>query len=517
MPNSQSIHQTLPNFSATKNSTSAPELKTNNNNFNQVLKNEVVNKTKKVNIESPKNISIQNTKSLATPNGTSKTVIDEEKTETQDTSKHDISEQEEQLPNNLSDPGSLLAFVNTVSTLAQSSKEDSTGNESNLTLSVVEQANNSAPPSPPINDNNNKIDTEKLVKTEQFDLKSDASNKTNDTSQKISFDQQIGLLSTQKNPELKELPANTASLTSKADVPSRIDTRNMPTAAHQVAVKEIINSAPALIVKEFKDQLGLEQSPPLNTTPGKIGVAANTEMMDTKNPVVLQQSIEITQNSQELPITTMSVGEKFAKDLNAQLTQEKQDILRPMKSEPQNELSLSANRTDLLTASSAVPAPPTVMGNTTIIEHISPRVGSKGWDQAIGQKIVWMVAGGEQSAQLTLNPPDLGPVQVVLSINDNFIDASFVSSHLDVREAIEAAAPKLREMMDNAGISLSGFSVSAESTQSGNPFNSEKFQHNGSSGLRSAGTTSDTETDSPKLSTSTQNSNREQGLVDTFA
>jgi flagellar hook-length control protein FliK len=534
MPNSQSIPQTLPNFAATKNSTStsAPELKTNNN-FNQVLKNEFTNKIKKTNVEQSQNTIAQNPKSSITQNVASKSVSDEEKTEIQDANKDDTPKLEEQIPINLSDPSSLLAFVNKVSALAQTSKEDSTDNKTNLTISEIEQADNGTLLSPPINDSSNKVETKELVKTDQFGLESDASDNANHVSQKNSFDQQIDLLSTQKNPELTKPQANTTISTSKTDVAAGIDKLDMPNAAHQVAAKDSVNPAPALnIIKERKDPLELLQSPPINNTPPeKINLSTNVKIVDTKDPIVrqqsieitqnsqavLQQSIEITQNSQGLPMATMSGGEKSAKDLNAQLTQEKQDILKSMKSEPQNELSLSANKTDLLTAAPTIPAPPTVIGNTTISEHINPRVGSKGWDQAIGQKIVWMVAGGEQSAQLTLNPPELGPVQVVLSISDNFVDASFVSSHLDVREAIEAAAPKLREMMDNAGISLSGFSVSAESAQSGNPFNSEKFQHNGSSTLRGADTTSDTETDSSKLSTSAQNSNREQGLVDTFA
>src|SRR5690606_997669 len=40
---------------------------------------------------------------------------------------------------------------------------------------------------------------------------------------------------------------------------------------------------------------------------------------------------------------------------------------------------------------------------------IAPRVGAQGWDQAVAQRMVWMVSGAEQSASLTLNPPELGP------------------------------------------------------------------------------------------------------------
>ncbi len=167
---------------------------------------------------------------------------------------------------------------------------------------------------------------------------------------------------------------------------------------------------------------------------------------------------------------------------------------------------------DETTIANATPS----IGETSVArledKHIGPRVGSKMWDQAIGQKVIWMVAGGEQSAELSLNPPDLGPLQVVLSISDNFVDASFVSSHLDVREAIEAAAPKLREMMDNAGISLSGFSVSSQSSSSNMNFSNEQNRQSPSSSSRM----NKLEVDNSVRVNATPVSRTQLGAVDTF-
>lgn len=87
-------------------------------------------------------------------------------------------------------------------------------------------------------------------------------------------------------------------------------------------------------------------------------------------------------------------------------------------------------------------------------DKIQPNVGSAGWDQAVGQKITWMVSGGIQSASLTLNPPDLGPMQVVLNVHNQQADATFITAQPEVKQALEAAMPKLREMMDQAGIQL---------------------------------------------------------------
>ena len=103
-------------------------------------------------------------------------------------------------------------------------------------------------------------------------------------------------------------------------------------------------------------------------------------------------------------------------------------------------------------------------------DKLTGRVGSPAWDQQLGQKVVWMAAGGDQSATLTLNPPDLGPVQVVLTVTNDQADAAFMSAQPEVRQALEAAMPRLREMMSEAGIAFGSATVSA-----GTP----EQQHNG--------------------------------------
>ena len=96
---------------------------------------------------------------------------------------------------------------------------------------------------------------------------------------------------------------------------------------------------------------------------------------------------------------------------------------------------------------------------------LAPPLGATGWDNALGQKVLWMVSSQQQVVELTLNPPDLGPLQVVLSINNDQASATFVSPHADVRQALEAALPRLREMMADSGISLGNTTVSADTSQ----------------------------------------------------
>ena len=146
-------------------------------------------------------------------------------------------------------------------------------------------------------------------------------------------------------------------------------------------------------------------------------------------------------------------------------------------------------------------------------EHLAPRVGTPLWDQAIGQKIIWMVAGGNQTAELTLNPPDLGPMQVILNVSNEQTNATFISSQPDVREALESAMPKLRQMMEDAGLQLSGFSVKADASGQGSQFSGERsFSQSRSTPNQTGNTLAGVGT-----STIAKPVTSSLGIVDTFA
>lgn len=118
----------------------------------------------------------------------------------------------------------------------------------------------------------------------------------------------------------------------------------------------------------------------------------------------------------------------------------------------------------LSAAQSAQPIAPTVAAAAGLHarDHLQPPVGAPAWNQALGDRIVWMAAGGQQSATLTLNPPDLGPMQIVLNVTNDQATAGFFAAQPEVRQALEAALPRLREMMQDAGIQLGQATVSAD-------------------------------------------------------
>ena len=109
-------------------------------------------------------------------------------------------------------------------------------------------------------------------------------------------------------------------------------------------------------------------------------------------------------------------------------------------------------------------------GYSPLGNAINTYFGSTGWNQEVSQKVIWMVGGTDQSATLTLNPPDLGPLQVVISVNNDKADTQFISDNPDVRLALEQGVETLREMMRESGIELGKANVSAgnQSQSNGN-------------------------------------------------
>lgn len=146
------------------------------------------------------------------------------------------------------------------------------------------------------------------------------------------------------------------------------------------------------------------------------------------------------------------------------------------------------------------------------VDRLTPRVGTPAWDQALGQKVVWMVGGSQQSASLTLNPPDLGPLQVVLNVSNGQADASFYAAQPEVRQALEAALPKLRDMMSDAGVQLAQTSVSAGMPDQFN----QPGNHNPQQSSRSFHANA-SQADTPVQSSRIQAISSGLGLVDTFA
>ncbi len=123
------------------------------------------------------------------------------------------------------------------------------------------------------------------------------------------------------------------------------------------------------------------------------------------------------------------------------------------------------------TSSSVLPAPVNTASNslssmsmpTLPQTEVTEPFGRPAWAQGMGKQIVWMANQNITSAEIRLNPAHLGPIEVRIDISDDQVNIALSSRHAIVREAMETAMPKLREMFDNNGMNLADTDVSQQS------------------------------------------------------
>ena len=156
-------------------------------------------------------------------------------------------------------------------------------------------------------------------------------------------------------------------------------------------------------------------------------------------------------------------------------------------------------------------------------EELTARVGTDAWNDQVGQKVVYMVGGEDQTASLTLNPPDLGPLQVVLSVSNGQADVTFSSNQLEVRQALENALPRLQEMMSESGIALGNATVNAGMSNGGQAqqdqaMASSGFGRGGNNGRGHGGNEAGTVVGEATVRPATRTAAiGDRGMVDTFA
>ncbi len=134
---------------------------------------------------------------------------------------------------------------------------------------------------------------------------------------------------------------------------------------------------------------------------------------------------------------------------------------------------LSASQAGSLTTAAGTAASTTMlsgnmgsMANTgaqPALPGIATPLQSPQWGAEFGRQFVSLTQGGHNmphTAELRLDPPELGPLRISINISDNVAHAVFTSPHAAVRQTVENSLPQLQQLLAQAGISLGQTSVS---------------------------------------------------------
>jgi len=146
------------------------------------------------------------------------------------------------------------------------------------------------------------------------------------------------------------------------------------------------------------------------------------------------------------------------------------------------------------------------------LQAITQGVRTPQWGHALGHRVTYMANNKIQEAKITLNPEKLGPIQIKLNVDkDQQVHVSMTAQHGTTREAIENAMPRLKEMLEAAGIGFGSLDVKDEREFSDN-HNEDDSKSHASSGIGQSELGNDSQEEEQAVVQSSNNN-----LVDYYA
>lgn len=255
-------------------------------------------------------------------------------------------------------------------------------------------------------------------------------------------------------------------------------------ALHQADPKKTAKADPAVLGMPAPVNVPLPASPSGKASPGAVS-AGNSAASDSTSKssnlgsahreALASQSAKGSANPADFSQAGNNLPAKQAKAPPTQVMVEK------------NALPLTKKTSE--TPTTTQPAAIAQQGESKAIPKltVAAPVASPNWSNELGQKVAWMTSSGNHVAELHLNPPNLGPMEVKLTVHNDQATIQFVSQHQEVRTALESALPKLREMMMDSGISLGNASVDSGSSQQSGFGQQERSERSGGSLLSATG------------------------------
>jgi len=92
-------------------------------------------------------------------------------------------------------------------------------------------------------------------------------------------------------------------------------------------------------------------------------------------------------------------------------------------------------------------------------------VGQADWGDKVMGKLSWLTARNMSVAEIHLTPPDMGPMEVKVRVQNDQATVTVHAANPVVREQLELNSHRLRDMLGEQGLSLDQFDVSDQSRQ----------------------------------------------------
>lgn len=187
------------------------------------------------------------------------------------------------------------------------------------------------------------------------------------------------------------------------------------------------------------------------------GTGAEAKVADVTDKTLLGDADSVDKATPELAVDDKAKPFSLDQGISKTLVRDKDFKEVDMKA-----TAVQLNNVAATSALAQSKVPDNAVASMMAASEIPTSFGRPEWNQAVNQRVMWMVGGGDQSATLTLNPPDLGPLQVVIQVDNDQVDTTFISDNPEVRQALQDGMNMLRDKMQDSGMQLGNAQVSSQ-------------------------------------------------------
>lgn len=197
----------------------------------------------------------------------------------------------------------------------------------------------------------------------------------------------------------------------------------------------------------------------------------NTEIIDTEAelivPVLSEDKLSnVVSNHRPLVQASADATTSGRVELGKQVAVSLEAMVSSVESEVDiDNQKAGANVTQLLNNDNKDPKIKNFNGLLEKQTGIPVPVGEQNWSKQFADRVLVLTQQGLSSAKLHLNPAELGPLEIRISVQQDQASLSISSSHALVRDSIEQSLPRLRELLEESGLTLVDVDVNAQSQQ----------------------------------------------------
>ena len=173
----------------------------------------------------------------------------------------------------------------------------------------------------------------------------------------------------------------------------------------------------------------------------------------------------------------MPSEEAPSEGLEGELLGEALDASVPNLREGQSDARAEAFASKLSALSQAISQQSNAAQRLPLVPGQPVQVGHPGMSEAVVDKVMWLSSQNLKSAEIQLDPAELGRLEVRIELNkDQAAQVTFVSANANVRDQLEGQAHRLRELFAQQGMNQLDVNVSDQSMARGSQGGGEEGQ-----------------------------------------